>query len=123
MTKFEVIRKMVERIRTADEMSEAMRMAVIDITVVEDARAMTPKEPKEEEPKPEEPEEPKEEPKEEEPAKEPKPKKTKKERKSSVDSGKIGALRKAGWPIAKIADEMQITDQTVRNHLKKLGIA
>ena len=123
MTKYEVIRKMVERIRTADEMSEAMRMAVIDITVVEDARAMTPKEPEKEEPKQEEP---KEEPKEDEPekpAEEPKPKKTKKERKSSVDSGKIGALRKAGWPIAKIADEMQITDQTVRNHLKKLGIA
>ena len=118
MTKFEVIRKMVERIRTADEMSEAMRMAVIDITVVEDARAMTPKAPEKEESKPEEP---KEEPKKEDP--EPKPKKAKKERKSSVDSGKIGALRKAGWPIAKIADEMQITDQTVRNHLKKLGIA
>lgn len=118
MTKYEVIRRMVERIQTADEISEAMKIAVIDVTVVEDAKAMTP-----EQPKPEEPEKKPEETKPDKPAEEPKPKKKKKERKSSIDTGKIGALRKAGWSIAKIADEMQITDQTVRNHLKKLGIA
>ena len=36
-----------------------------------------------------------------------------------VDHGKIVALDKAWWPTAKIADEMGVTVQTVKNHLQK----
>lgn len=50
------------------------------------------------------------------------PKKTKKTRKP-FDTGKLGALRRAGWSVAKIADEMGVSEQTVRNHMKKEGIA
>lgn len=35
-----------------------------------------------------------------------------------VDTGKIRALHNAGWPVAKIADEMRVSEQTVRNKLK-----
>lgn len=30
------------------------------------------------------------------------------------------ALHKAGWPVAKIADEMQVSQQTIRNYIKKM---
>lgn len=36
-----------------------------------------------------------------------------------LDIGKITALYNAGWAIAKIADEMGCSDQTVRNYLNK----
>ena len=49
-----------------------------------------------------------------------KPKKTEQKR---FDTGKLRALRNGGWPIAKIADEMVVSDQTIRNHMKKEGIA
>lgn len=55
-----------------------------------------------------EPDEPKEEPKEE-------PKKKRK----PIDHGKIMALHRAGWSVAKIADEMRVSDQTVRNHIQQ----
>lgn len=58
--------------------------------------------------------EPKEEPK------TPKPKKAKDTKK--LDHGKICALRKAGWPVSKIADEMGCSGPTVRYHLDKEGI-
>ncbi len=54
------------------------------------------------------PEEPKEEPNEE-------PKKKRK----TIDHGKIMALHRAGWSVAKIADEMRVSDQTVRNHIQQ----
>lgn len=44
----------------------------------------------------------------------PKPKKTAPKK---IDHGKIIALYKAGWSVAKIADEMRCSDQTVRNHI------
>ena len=58
----------------------------------------------------------------------PAPKKTapKKTRKTTIDHGKIMALHKGRWPVAKIADEMGCSEQTVRNHIameeKKNGI-
>jgi hypothetical protein len=61
-------------------------------------------------PEPEKPE-PKEEPKKEA------NKATKK-----LDHGKICALRNAGWPVSKIADEMGCSGPTVRYHLDKEGI-
>ena len=42
-----------------------------------------------------------------------KPKKEKKR----IDTGKIKALKKAGWSVAKIADEMRCSVATVYNHL------
>lgn len=57
--------------------------------------------------------------------KEPKPKEEpKKETKTNkkLVHGKICALRKAGWPVSKIADEMGCSGPTVRYHLDKEGI-
>ena len=59
------------------------------------------------------------EPKKQEPKEEPK-KETKATKK--LDHGKICALRKAGWPVSKIADEMGCSGPTVRYHLDKEGI-
>lgn len=42
--------------------------------------------------------------------------------KSTFDTGKLMALRSAGWSIKAIADEMGCTEQTIRNHMKKEGI-
>ena len=42
--------------------------------------------------------------------------------KKRIDDGKIVALRKAGWSMNKIAEEMGITPLTVSNHLKKLDM-
>ena len=42
----------------------------------------------------------------------PKPKK-----KPPLDHGKIIALHKGKWPVAKIADEMGCSEQAVRNHI------
>lgn len=38
----------------------------------------------------------------------------------AVDTGKLLALRKAGWTIEKIADELSVSTGTVCNYLKKL---
>lgn len=37
-----------------------------------------------------------------------------------VDTGKIKALREAGWAVSKIADEMGVTETAIYNHLKKI---
>ena len=41
---------------------------------------------------------------------------------AKVDHNKICALYKAKWTIAKIADEMGCSEQTIRNHLDKEGL-
>ncbi len=38
--------------------------------------------------------------------------------KADLDMGKVKALRKAGWTMAKIADEMGVTPGTICNRLK-----
>ena len=43
----------------------------------------------------------------------------KKQDKKPIDHGKIIACHKAGWSVAKIADEMRCSEQTVRNHIDK----
>ena len=56
---------------------------------------------------------------------EPKPKEEPKKETNTtkkLDHGKICALRKAGWPVSKIADEMGCSSPTVRYHLDKEGI-
>ena len=35
---------------------------------------------------------------------------------AKLDIGKIGALLRAGWSMAKIADEMGVSAQTIANH-------
>lgn len=42
-------------------------------------------------------------------------------RKSDFDTGKMNALLRAGWSVPKIADEMGVTSQTIKNHMKKEG--
>ena len=39
--------------------------------------------------------------------------------KKALDVGKLVALHKAGWPAAKIADELRVTERTVYAHLQK----
>lgn len=56
-----------------------------------------------------------EEPKKEEPKKE----ETKKGRKP-FDMGKLIALIDGGWAVPKIADEMGVSEQTIRNRMKQL---
>lgn len=42
-------------------------------------------------------------------------------RKSDLDDDKILALRRAGWTIAKIADEMGVSQGTISKHLKDMN--
>lgn len=35
------------------------------------------------------------------------------------DLGKVKALREAGWPVTKIADEFGVAEQTIRNWMKE----
>lgn len=39
--------------------------------------------------------------------------------KKDIDMGKVKALRKAGWTLEKIADEMGCSAQTIANKLKE----
>ncbi len=67
----------------------------------------------------EEPEPVQEEPKEAEPVKyTTKPKVPRK----VIDKGKVGALYKAGWSVAKIADEMRCNQSTIYRTIKELGL-
>ena len=38
------------------------------------------------------------------------------------DKGKVGALYKAGWTVAKIADEMRCSQGTVYRIIKEMGL-
>lgn len=39
-----------------------------------------------------------------------------------IDMGKCRALLKAGWPIAKCADELGVSEPTLRKRLKEEGL-
>lgn len=39
--------------------------------------------------------------------------------KVKLDLGKVGALYAAGWSVKQIAEEMNCSDQTIRNHLNE----
>lgn len=45
---------------------------------------------------------------------------TKKNKKVQLDTGKLIALRNAGWSMKKIAEELKVSEGTVFNYLKKL---
>ena len=49
-----------------------------------------------------------------------KPKKPVKKKERSFDMGKLAALYEGGWSVAKIADEMSVSQQTIYNKLKEL---
>ena len=55
-------------------------------------------------------------------AEETEPPKEEKPKKGKIDSGKICALRRANWSVAKIADEMGCSQPTVRTVLKREGL-
>lgn len=44
----------------------------------------------------------------------------KKSRGKKLDDGKIMALYRAGWNIAKIADEMKVSSPTIRSRIKQM---
>lgn len=50
-------------------------------------------------------------------APEPKKRGPKPKKRPPLDHGKIMALHKGNWPVAKIADEMGCSEQAVRNHI------
>ena len=58
-----------------------------------------------------------EEPKEEEPVK-----KAPRKRSKPLDKGKVGALYKAGWNVAKIADEMRCNQSSIYRVIKEMGL-
>lgn len=62
------------------------------------------------------------EPEKQEPPKPEPPKNEANKATKKLDHGKICALRKAGWSVSKIADEMGCSGPTVRYHLDKEGI-
>jgi len=55
--------------------------------------------------------------------KDPVPEKKSRKRKNAFDLGKAKACLDAGWSIAKIADELGCSGQTVRNQFGKAGIS
>lgn len=58
-----------------------------------------------------------EEPKEEEPVK-----KAPRKRSKPLDKGKAGALYKAGWKVAKIADEMRCDQSSIYRVIREMGL-
>lgn len=43
-------------------------------------------------------------------------------KRGKIDDGKIAALRKAGWSINKIAEEIGCSPQTVCNHISAMAV-
>ena len=41
--------------------------------------------------------------------------------KKDIDMGKLGALRRAGWSVHKIADEFGVSDSVIRRRLQEVG--
>ena len=66
------------------------------------------------------PDDPEEDKHSEEPGGEYHPPKPPAAKRRQVDGGKIKALHEAGWPVAKIADEMRVSQNTVRNYIRKM---
>ena len=48
------------------------------------------------------------------------PKKKPKKKEKAFDMGKLQALHEGGWSVAKIADEMGVSQQTIYNKLKEI---
>lgn len=41
-------------------------------------------------------------------------------KRKKIDTGKLRALHKAGWPVAKIAEELRVSERAVYSHLQKM---
>lgn len=95
MTIIETIRQLVSAMEPATAKDEALKIGVLAIL---EKVSKSDREEKKEQPEPK--------------------KKTKRGRKP-FDIGKAQACRNAGWSVAKIADEMGVSEQTVRNNLAK----
>ena len=104
MSNLEAVRMLIRAMGRALDLDEALRagaLAILDDMVPGETEAV------QEEPKP----------------KEPAPKqKPKKKQAKPFDVGKAKALREGGWTLAGIAKEMNCSQQTVANHLKKIGM-
>lgn len=106
MTERKVLQTLLRTMGSNSELNEALRYACLAIL---DKGEEEP-EPVPEEKKPEQKPEPK------------KPKAQEKKPKKALDVGKMVACYKAVWSMAKIADELGCTSQTVANNLKKAGV-
>ena len=98
MSNLEAVRMLIRAMGRAPDLDEALRagaLAILDDMVPGETEAVQ-----------------------EEPAPKPKPKKQTK----PFDVGKAKALREGGWTLAGIAKEMNCSQQTVANHLKKIGM-
>lgn len=78
--------------------------------------------PEEEQTKPVQEEPEKSEPIQEEPKEEEPVKKAPRKRSKPLDKGKVGALYKAGWNVAKIADEMRCNQSSIYRVIKEMGL-
>lgn len=100
MTNLEAVKALVRSMGDDATMVEAIKVGVLAILEDMEPGNVPVQEQKKPEPKPE-------------------PKKT---GRPKLDTGKMVACRKAGWSIAKIADEMGCTQKTVANHLHEAGV-
>ena len=103
MNKSELIRSLVNVIGIDLELDKAIKDVVLGLLEL----------PEETEPK-------------KEPAKRGRPKKTEEKKTEPkpkpFDTGKLKALLNGGWSVAKIADEMGVSVQTIYNKMKTEGI-
>lgn len=112
MTNLEVLRELVMMIDPPTQKDESLKVAII--TILNTLEKMHEQQPQ---PAPEPDQEPEVEKSEVSDAEKPK-----KRGRKPFDIEKAKACRKAGWSIAKIADEMSVSELTVRKHLKEAGV-
>lgn len=55
------------------------------------------------------------------PKEKPKATKPKQTKRVDIDLGKVRALREGGWSVAAIADEMRVSEPTIRARLKEMS--
>lgn len=114
MTNLECLRELVSLMDGLTPKNEALRVSIV--TILNTLERMQNEQKAEAEPAPEV------KPEQAQPKKEPEKAPAKKRGGKPFDVGKAKACRAAGRSIAKIADEMGVSDQTVRNHLQKAGV-
>ena len=100
MTNFELMAKLINLVGEDQKQNEILKQAVIALVDIEKGSASDPKpEAKKKAAATQQKEKPK--------------------RKTSIDWGKAGACRKAGWDYHKIADELGCSYSAVYNHFNE----